>query len=267
MKKTFSTRAAAMAVAAAALIAFSTNSAANATPTNLMLNPGFEEPADAINAFSGGMVPDASFPGWQTTDVQGKFEVWNHETPVNGDNQYIELNAYSAGAVYQDVATTACDVLTFSVQHRARLAGTDVMHVLAGAVGGNGADGLTVLKADTRDGSAITATTEISDEIASEGDDTAWHTWTGTYQVPAGQDNTRLAFAAVSSASGDVTAGNFIDNVSVTAVGGTCPPAKTVPTLAHTGFDFQSIAFGGFAAMIGGAAIVVATRRRKGSAN
>ncbi len=259
-------RSAGLAILTAGLLTFGSANMANAAGTNLMLNPGFEEPANAVSTYSG-MVPDAEFPGWQTTDIQGKFEVWNHDTPVNGDNQFIELNAYSAGAVYQDVATTACDVLTFSVQHRARLVGTDVMHVLAGAVGGNGADGLTVLKADTRDGSAITATTEISDDIATEGDDTAWHTWTGTYQVPADQTNTRIAFAAVSSASGDVTAGNYIDNVSVTAAPGDCPAVTTGPTLAHTGTNFEPLALGGFAAVIGGAALVAATRRRKGASN
>jgi hypothetical protein len=259
-------RSAGLAIFTAGLLTFGSANMANAAGTNLIVNPGFEDPANALSIFSG-MVPQEDFSGWQTTDIQHKFEVWAHTTPVNGDNQFIELNAYSAGAVYQDLTTTACDVLTFSVQHRARLVGTDVMHVLAGASGGNGADGLTVLKADTRDGSAITATTEISDDIATEGDDTAWHTWTGTYQVPAGQTSTRIAFAAVSSASGDVTAGNYIDSVSVTAAPGTCPAVTTGPTLAHTGTNFEPLAFGGFAAVIGGAALVAVTRRRKGASN
>lgn len=264
MKKSTIVRSTAAALASVGMFAFA--SSASAVPTNLIDNPGFEVPASATQNYTGGMVPDASFPGWQTTDDQGMFEVWDHATPGPGDSQYIELNAYSAGAVYQDIATTACDILTFSVQHRARMTGTDVMHVLAGAAGGTGDAGLTALEASTFDGAPLaTKTTEISDEIGSEGDDTAWHTWTGTYQVPAGQTNTRIAFAAVSSSSGDVTAGNFLDNVSITAETATCPAPKK--KLATTGTDSAQLELAGSLALVGGfAAMAIAGRRKNENA-
>ena len=40
----------------------------------------------------------------------------------------------------------------------------------------------------------------------------AWRTYTGIYQVPAGQTTTRFAFASISS-SGGSTLGNFLDDV------------------------------------------------------
>lgn len=235
--------------------------AASAAPENLLLNPGFEEPA------GDGMVLDSNFPGWQTTDIESTFEVWPHATPVAGDNQFIELNAYSAGSVYQDFATTPCATITWTLQHRARLVGTDVMNVAAGPAGGTGNEGLDILSATSKNGAEIDATTEISDTTATEGDDTTWGTWSGTYVVPADQTSTRLAFTAVSSASGDTTAGNFLDNISATEVAGTCPTdeEKTVDKggLADTGSDTLPLTFGGLAAIALGLGLVLVARRRK----
>lgn len=243
-------RTASLSLATAGLLALSTSFAASATGTNLLVNPGFEDPSSANN---GDFIDDADFPGWQTTDSEGVFEVWAH----NDDTQYTELNAYSNGAVYQDIETTPCDVLTWTVDHRARMVGIDTMHVLAGEAGGNGESGLDVLKATSRDGESIDATTEIADEIVSEGDDTAWSTWSGTYKVPSGQTSTRIAFKAVSATGWndpEPTAGNFLDNVEVTAVAGEC--------LAETGVDAGSIGLGA-AALIAAGGIALAVRRRK----
>ena len=241
-------RAASLSLATAGLLALSSPFSASATGTNLLVNPGFEDPSSANN---GDFVDDADFPGWETTDSEGVFEVWTHED----DSQYIELNAYSNGAVYQDVATTPCAVLTWTVDHRARMVGTDTMHVLAGAAGGVGEAGLDVLEATSRDGDAITATTEIADTIETEGDDTAWSTWSGTYTVPAGQTTTRIAFKAISATGWndpEPTAGNFLDTVELTSAPGEC--------LAETGVDASGIALGGFALV--GLGAVVAIRRR-----
>lgn len=241
---------------------------ATAAPENLLLNSGFEEPAGTPTGLS--FFNDADFPGWQTTDVQSKFEVWPKPAPVAGNAQFIELNAYSAGTVYQDFATTPCAVVTWSVEHSARLPGTDVMNVSAGLAGGNANEGLTILSATTKNGAAIDPTTELSDTIATEGDDTAWGTWTGTFVVPEGQTTTRIAFSAVSSASGSITAGNFLDNVSATEVAGECPGEETVEeevvdkeVLADTGSDTLPLTFGAAVVMALGAALVLISRRRK----
>src|SRR5699024_1453464 len=42
---------------------------------------------------------------------------------------------------------------------------------------------------------------------------TAWETYTGIYTVPAGQTVTRFGFEAVNTASGDISVGNFLDDI------------------------------------------------------
>ena len=246
-------RAASLSLASAGLLALSSPFAASAVGTNLLANPGFEEPASANQ---GDMILDAEVPGWQTTDDQGEFEFWIHDDTT----QYIELNANSDGAVFQDIDTTPCDVLTWTVDHRARMIGIDTMHVLAGPAGGTGADGLDVLEASSLNGDAIDPTTEIADETTIEdgdaGWDDQWATWSGTYQVPDGQTSTRFAFKAVSATGwSDATVGNFLDNVELTAAPGEC--------LAETGVDAAPIGIGGAIALVAGAAGYLATRRRK----
>lgn len=255
---------------AATLFAFSAPTAATAVGSNLLLNPGFEVPAGTPSPF-GMMVSDSDFPGWDTTDVQGEFEVWSHLDNVYpaGEAQYIELNAWSAGAVYQDVDTTPCDVLTWTLDHRARVVGTDTMFVLAGAADGIGADGLEATLANVRNGLPITPTTDIADEItvtdsdASWDADVNWHTWSGTYQVPAGQTSTRIAFKASDDVA-DASIGNFIDNVVLTAAAGECPPeAQDSAALPNTGTNVTSVVLVGLVALLAGAGSLLAIRRRK----
>ena len=133
------------------------------------------------------------------------------------------------------------------------------MHVLFGAAGGTGATGLTAAEASLRDDETITKTTELADDVNVQEDDSDanWHTWEGTYQVPAGQNNTRVAFAAVSSAANDPSISNFIDDVWVTAEAGTCPAV-----LASTGYDAMPLTLGGAAAVLAGIAALVVARRR-----
>lgn len=133
------------------------------------------------------------------------------------------------------------------------------MHVLFGAAGGVEANGLTVVKASMRDDASITKTTEIADEVSVQEDDSQdnWHTWQGTYQVPAGQTSTRIAFKAVSSAANDPSIGNFIDDVYVTAEHGTCASG-----LAATGYDAMPLTLGGSAAVLAGIGALVVARRR-----
>ena len=44
---------------------------------------------------------------------------------------------------------------------------------------------------------------------------TAWQYVRGAYVVPAGQTNTEFGFAAVSSATGSIGAGNFLDDIKI----------------------------------------------------
>ncbi len=131
-------------------------------------------------------------PGWKTTDQS--VEVWVsgfNGVPSASGRQFVEINAYINGTLYQDLPTTPGQTLAWSLKHRARV-GTDVMRVMIGAPNGT----------PTQSGPNITDTTA------------AWGTWSGTYTVPAGQTVTRFGFQAVSTGSGSPAAGNFLDDVS-----------------------------------------------------
>ncbi len=62
----------------------------------------------------------------------------------------------------------------------------------------------------------------------------AWGRYSGAYVVPAGQTTTELAFRAISTATGDLTVGNFMDDVSFGS--GPClTSAATVSNLTNPG--------------------------------
>ncbi|GIN87120.1 hypothetical protein J6TS2_35060 [Heyndrickxia sporothermodurans] len=157
-------------------------------------------------------------PGWKTTDKA--IEIWNYATnrpagansypaPPDG-NRFAELNAFNAGMLYQDVKTTPGQTIYWRLSHMGR-SGVDTMQVRIGAVTSNPYD--TVVQK------------QISD------DKTAWGTYTGSYTVPAGQTTTRFGFEAVSSASGSVGNGNFLDNIFL----GTEPCVTSEKTVSPSG--------------------------------
>ena len=181
-------------------------------------------------AVAGDLLVNGSFDtgtsgaGWSTTDPVG-VEVWTlggtHQlawtnwdagspsTGYDGPN-FAEINASSAGTLYQDVTTNPGDVLTWKLAHRARAgnSGSDVMKVLAGPGGGSGATGLTALTPTKKNGVTLNSPgVTLSDTGA------AWGVWEGEYIVPAGQTSTRFAFQAVSSANGNPSYGNFLDGI------------------------------------------------------
>jgi uncharacterized repeat protein (TIGR01451 family)/fimbrial isopeptide formation D2 family protein/LPXTG-motif cell wall-anchored protein len=145
-------------------------------------------------------------PGWRTTDnSQGPYliEIWNYALnypaggvrnfppPPDGD-RYAELNAFDNGLLYQDVETTPGQTIKWRLSHMGR-GGVDTMQVRIGPATDNPYD--TVVQTQMSTGN------------------TAWETYTGTYTVPAGQTVTRFGFEAVSTASGSIGAGNFLDNI------------------------------------------------------
>ena len=177
-----------------------------------LVNGGFEEPTVPAGRYS--LIAPADVPGWETTD--SRIELWSsgfNGVPSAEGRQFAELNAYIAGRLYQDVATTPGQTLSWSLQHRGRQ-GTDVMRVLIGPP-----------SAPVQNGP------QLSDGLA-------WGTHTGTYVVPAGQTTTRFAFEAVSSTGGSTGVGNFLDNITF----GTGPcliSDKTVENLSSGGTDAE----------------------------
>lgn len=138
--------------------------------------------------------------GWRTTAPDQRIEFWpvpNYENhPGYEGDQYVELNAYVASGLYQDYDTPQSTTFNYSFGHKGRL-GTDTCAVKAGPPGG---------PYET----IVTVTT----------DKTEWHTYTGTYTTSADWPVTRFIFEAVSTFTGDISTGNFLDGIEFTADNG-----------------------------------------------
>jgi PEP-CTERM motif len=158
--------------------------------------------------------------GWQTTaaDVpvtspvptvptaanttQKSIEVWESGAvginSSSGTGQFAELNSYSIAALYQDVQINELGLVDYTFSHRGRT-GTDTLKVLITYLGGDNTFGTPddVVKVDSN-----------------FSDNTTW----GNYQVNDAFTSVsggfyRFSFGAVSSAGGDNSFGNFLDNV------------------------------------------------------
>lgn len=128
--------------------------------------------------------------GWETTATDNKIEVWyTGFLGVNApDGRYlVELNANQPSALYQDIDSVPGERLTWSFFHRGR-AGTDVMELRIGAPG----------------------ETVVQEEYATGRE---WVKYSGLYEVPEGQTVTRFEFAAVRTATGNLSVGNLLDNI------------------------------------------------------
>lgn len=260
----------ALIVSISALLLASLGSAAPAlaavcdTSTDMLGNGGFEEPPVTPDTYT--LFPAAAVPPWQTTDSDGQIEIWGTTflgVPADEGNAFAELNANSAGTLYQDVVTTPGSTMSWTLIHRAR-EGTDVMQVLIG-------------DANVADVNGATGWDFISPDISD--DTTAWGTHGADYVVPAGQTCTRFAFRAVSTGSGNASVGNFLDAVGFTvtipaAPTPTPPPAATVlVTIPPTDVDAAPSRPSGSDGLLGAAllltsamagALVTAVRTQRG---
>jgi hypothetical protein len=182
--------------------------------TDSLGNGGFETPGVPAGTFD--QFPAAAVPPWQTTDGAGLIEIWGTGflgVPADEGNNFAELNATSAGTLYQDVVSTPGATMSWTLLHRAR-EGTDVMQVLIGdanAADVNGAAGWDFISPDLSD------------------DTTAWGPHTGDFLVPPGQTCTRFAFRTVSTGSGSPSVGNFLDAVSFTVTIPAPPTPRPTP--------------------------------------
>jgi len=132
-------------------------------------------------------------PGWQTTASDNKIEIWS--TGFNGvaaqeGNQFFEINANRASALYQELCLEPGSTIRWSVWHRGR-AGVDVAKVRIGAT--------------------LASATELATMSTSN---TAWKYYRGTYVVPANETTTLFIFDAASTAGGN-SVGNFLDNFRI----------------------------------------------------
>ena len=163
-----------------------------------IVNESFEEPVLTSNFR---IMNEDLVPGWFTTATDSRIELWRSGfqgiDSYNG-NQHAELNATRNGALYQNLCLTPGSVMSWSLRHRGR-AGDDTMQLRIGA--------------DLA--SATVQQTMTSSNIA-------WEFYSGTYTVPAGQNNTVFIFEAVSTAA-SISVGNFIDDIQISvAIPGRC---------------------------------------------
>ncbi len=154
-------------------------------------NGSFEDINTKPDSF---ILTDASnLKGWKTTSPDNKIEVWksgfNNTSASNGD-YLVEINASIPSVLYQELKTTPGDIISWSFDHRGR----------------TGVD-----SAEIRIGSSITTSAYGFSQTVSDG--VKWGTYSGSYIVPVGQETTIIAFEAISSSSGNLSVGNFIDNV------------------------------------------------------
>jgi uncharacterized repeat protein (TIGR01451 family) len=177
--------------------------AANCTPASWLLNGSFET---EVQTASITQVAPANMSPWQTTDSADRIEIWRsnnfQNVPLAVGNQFAELNANSDGTLFQTIVTEPGQTIKWSLLHRGR-SGTDVMEVTIGGV---------------------------SQGTYSAGN-TAWTRHEGAYTVPAGQRSTLFEMTAVSTASGDKSIGNFLDDVSF----GSGPCLAATSSVAPTG--------------------------------
>jgi hypothetical protein len=168
-----------------------------------LVNGGFENP---VGVNGGGItncptcyIPAASVPGWITTDVQNKIEIWvgGGSLPAAYEgNQYAELNSFNDATLYQDVdGIPAGRLVGYQLAHRGRN-GVDVMQL---DITDLGADGLL-------DG--VNDTSLFSRQFS---DGQVWGFYSqGAIATTLG-NRIRFSYSAISSAGGNKTIGNFLD--------------------------------------------------------
>lgn len=174
-----------------------TNSDACAICTdNFFLNNDFENGPTLPNNFI--ITDEKNVEGWSTTATDNKIELWKsgfNGVPAQNGTYFAELNANQSSALYQRICTSPGAQISWSVWHRGR----------------SGVD-----KAVVRIGENLaTATIEATMQTGTS----AWVQYSGTYTVPADQQDTYFIFESLDNGS----VGNFIDNIVITeTVAGDC---------------------------------------------
>ncbi|AZJ35415.1 DUF11 domain-containing protein [Tenacibaculum singaporense] len=181
---------------------------------NLFENGGFELPANSATTYQ--QMNEDLVPGWDSTASDNLIEIWYNGfngVPAHEGNAFAELNANTVSSLYQEYCTQPGDVINWSVAHRGR----------------SGVDEATV-----KIGSDLATASVV--ETMSDGT-SAWGVYSGTYTVPVGQSTTVIAFDALSTAGGNNTVGNFIDDVQININRTNCVPVS-VPIVEPASVDF-----------------------------
>ncbi len=136
----------------------------------------------------------SNVPGWETSASDNQIEIWSsgfNGVPAQEGNQFFEINANRTAALYQELCLEPGSTIRWSVWHRGR-SGVDVAKVKIGS-------------------SLVNAT----DQATMSDGKNAWGYYSGVYVIPANQTTTLFIFEAVSTASGNNSIGNFLDNFRI----------------------------------------------------
>ena len=169
------------------------------TQQNNFCNSDFESPT-GIPPASLGFINNSVFQCWRTTATDGMIEVWTNgaeNTNAYSGTQFIELNANQVSTLFQNISIIPGSSVNVSFAHRGRFTGTDIMRVEIGPVGGPYV---------SLGNFSATPSTWVFNSV--------------NYTFPNnGVTNYTIRFVSVSSGSGNLTVGNFIDAVSITGLG------------------------------------------------
>jgi gliding motility-associated-like protein len=183
---------------------------------NLLCNTDFENP----NFGGWGTTHNSMFPCWYTTASDSVIEIWGGGfggVNAYSGSQFIELNAYMVATMYQNFVVSPGTKLAIGFAHRGRN-GIDSMSVSIGPAGGP----------------YITLGTYGDNNIA-------WGYRTLNYTIPTGSRKSySLRFNSVYATGQDQSIGNFLDDVSVSALTGqvsilSAPSACTGQTIHFSG--------------------------------
>lgn len=154
-------------------------------------------------------------PGWQTTAMDGKIEIWANgftSSPPGfpifayHGKQHAELNATQISTLFQDVNASAAgiingSILHFGFAHRGRT-GVDTMRLTITDLGSDNVFG-------GGDDSVLFSKNYSTGNLA-----WAYYTDVGESSIIALGNNLRFAYEAVSTANNNNETGNFIDYAS-----------------------------------------------------
>ncbi len=205
-------------------------------------NPSVEDPAMPVNSYQ--RIAEETLTGWLTThplntcavgpEVCRPIERWGTgfnsiNTAPGAGNAFVELNAEAVSMIYQPVCMTNGESFTFSFLHRGRNSSTvaDEADFRIGIptglpTGSKPADpyNYPILRvATSNDGTPTSATIPPGGSVSLTTDITTsgilgggWRRYGGRYLYNGPTQVVNLGFAAVSTAGGNVTVGNFIDD-------------------------------------------------------
>jgi trimeric autotransporter adhesin len=193
-------------------------------PTRTILNGSFEQPV--LNNGAGYVVPESynyAIPViWRTTEkvtpYTDSLEVWRGvntgaggQTVLSGaGSQHAELNGSSNASLYQDVCVLPGETVGWSLLHAARKNGTsnlnptNIMQV-------------SITNPSSWSNSKTPPSTKLynSGNLSTSYDD-GWKSKTGTWtSTITSIQPLRFAFEAIQGSNGNITYGNFIDDVKL----------------------------------------------------